>query len=350
MAITVALGSPANNAAVTDTTPDLTFTGTDTSGFALDYQIQVDTTSTFDSTNSLAYSLWSGSPNAGYPIRGNTTNGYAQSFQASNNESLYSASFMLSKDATATGTFYYALYAHTGTFGVDGTPTGTALAQSETYESADLSTSSTEITLYFTGTNQIQLNSGTYYFIAIEYSGTVAYIWITVAQSDRAPGNVSNKSSSAWYVSYPGYDVWYKVYTANPLISSFSTDHTGFSAGASHPTTSGVEQTYTVQSVLPTNKYYWRARANAPGNGGVWGAWSPGDSTLGYDSFSIPLVVATIDSSLNFRVLNYLVEGAAGEDIDSTGIFSVDTLIEGSTFDFSSTGILTVVSLIEGSV
>lgn len=46
---TVALGTPADTATVTDTTPDLVFTGTDTESDDVRYNVQVDTVNTFDS-------------------------------------------------------------------------------------------------------------------------------------------------------------------------------------------------------------------------------------------------------------------------------------------------------------
>ena len=45
---TVALNSPADASSTSDTTPDFTFTGTDTEGNDITYEIQIDTVNTFD--------------------------------------------------------------------------------------------------------------------------------------------------------------------------------------------------------------------------------------------------------------------------------------------------------------
>jgi hypothetical protein len=339
MAITVALGTPNDGATVSTLTPSLTFTGTDTGSLALDYQLQISdgTFSIIDSNVTFPYVYGTG---------GAATYRGSQSFTG-NGSAMQSATFKFSAPSSVTGSIVCKLFSHQGVYGTSSQPNALIATSSNTLDISILTASDIDFVFNFTPQT---LTNGVKYVIAIEGSGMTGTTYIYHDNNSHS-GNAC--SGVASYDIVASGDMYFIINSDSILVNSFSIWHTGFSAGASHPTTSGVEQTYVVQTNLTNaTTYYWRVRANAPGGGSVWGAWSSGDSTLGYDSFLVgtPTVVATIDSSLNLRVLNYLVEGAAGEDIDSTGIFSVDTLIEGSTFDFSSTGVLTVVSLIEGSI
>ena len=83
-----------------------------------------------------------------------------------NNFTLTSVELALQRIGSPTGSGYADIYAISGTYGSSGIPTGPALATSD---AIDVSTISTSInvfsTLTFSGSNQITLIPGSYYFI-----------------------------------------------------------------------------------------------------------------------------------------------------------------------------------------
>lgn len=85
---------------------------------------------------------------------------------------LSSCRFFLKKTGTPTGNITAYLYASTGTPGSGATPTGSALATSQTVDISTLTTSYALVKFEFTGTaNQVTLTAATNYFIVVEYTG-----------------------------------------------------------------------------------------------------------------------------------------------------------------------------------
>jgi len=198
-----------------------------------------------------------------------------------NGEVLNSVKFKLYKTGSPTGNAYVRIYEHTGTFGTGGKPTGSALAESSALDVSTLTTTATETTFTFTGSNKITLVADTHYCVCVEYTnGTLGsdYLKARVQYLDNLhAGNSIKKSSGYWTYDVYG-DVYFYVYTdqlASLIIDVLSTEETGFSAGASHPTASGEMQSYTVQDTLEQATYYWRVRALDPSGSNTWGDWSP---------------------------------------------------------------------------
>ena len=93
---------------------------------------------------------------------------YGQSFTG-DGKILDSCKFCLYRGYLTTGTIVAKVYAHTGTFGVDGVPTGSPLATSEIVDVSIFSYIDFEsITFNFTGANKITLANGTKYCVVLE--------------------------------------------------------------------------------------------------------------------------------------------------------------------------------------
>lgn len=116
-----------------------------------------------------------------------------------------SATVYLWKSGSPTGTCYVKVYAHTGTWGSSGTPTGSALASSDGVDVAtEVSGFFTGTTFTFSGDDQITLSDGTHYCIAFEMptSGTVdADNYIQFGCDVSSPshdGNIFHYANGAW--------------------------------------------------------------------------------------------------------------------------------------------------------
>jgi hypothetical protein len=144
----------------------------------------------------------------------------AQSFLG-DGRNLTKAGFYLKKFGAPTGNMVAELFAHTGTFGSNGVPTGTALATSAPI---DMSTLSTAYGWFdFTFTPPVPLTNGTPYFIAFSNIGTGdggnAPIFGQDSTSPTAPGNAASYFSGSWSGTPPAYEVVYRVKTeATPTL------------------------------------------------------------------------------------------------------------------------------------
>jgi hypothetical protein len=137
--------------------------------------------------------------------------GYGQSFTGDGGI-LQSVKLYLENYTGATGTAYVKIYAHTGTFGTDGKPTGSALATT----SFDVSTlESSELTLEtftFTGEDKITLTNGTKYVVTLEFNDDTDSI--SMGKDGSSPshaGNYCALSSGTW-TGYNYGDACFYVY------------------------------------------------------------------------------------------------------------------------------------------
>ncbi len=146
------------------------------------------------------YSVYSGLPE------------YAQSFTGNGN-TLDSAKFYLKKVGSPTGNVYAKIYAHTGTFGSGGTPTGSALAVSDAVDVSTIGTSNALQTFSFSGANRITLANGTHYCVVISYSGGTAGVDFIIAGYDStSPTHAGNAAyyDTSWHATSP--DICFYVY------------------------------------------------------------------------------------------------------------------------------------------
>jgi hypothetical protein len=275
---TVSLGTPNDNATISDTTPDLKFTGTDANGDTVDYQVQVDTAVTFD----IDVTQTSGINEYNFKTSSATL---GQSFVATDSHSLITIDLKLYKVLNPVDNLIIEL--------MTDSISGAAVATSNEVTGSSLTTNTVGAIVPFTFSTPYSVTNGNKYYFRIKRTGstdtTNYYTVINDAWgATYLAGDMYHYLTDTWYIYNENQASFYFVIYKTPLISALSTDHTGFSAGASHPTASGAEQTYTVQTALVgAGPFYWRVRATDPLGSATWGAWSPGDSTLGYDHFHI---------------------------------------------------------------
>lgn len=138
-----------------------------------------------------------------------------QSFTGDGNV-LSSCKFYLQKvTGSPTGNATATIYAHTGTFGTDGIPTGAALATSGTFDVSTLTSTAELVTFTFTGAEKITLVDGTNYFVILEYPGGDTSNRVNQGASlpnVLAPGNAAYfKTADVWTSSE--WDRIFYVYT-----------------------------------------------------------------------------------------------------------------------------------------
>lgn len=127
------------------------------------------------------------------------TSGFGQSFRVGRTANIYQAMWYLKKTGSPTGNVTASLYAHSGTFGTNSVPTGTALATSD---AVDITTLTTSYRLQpFTFSSPVSMTAGSEYCLTVEYSGGDASNNLNVGvdnSSPTHPGNYSIKSSGSW--------------------------------------------------------------------------------------------------------------------------------------------------------
>lgn len=109
-----------------------------------------------------------------------------QSFRSSGDK-LTRVTFYGKAVGTLSGNTFAQLYAHSGTFGTTGFPSGSVLATSDAINSATLSSVSSPVTFTFTGDQQYVMTSGSAYVIAWSYTGGSAAADIGVEVDISAP-------------------------------------------------------------------------------------------------------------------------------------------------------------------
>jgi len=270
-----------------DTTPTLEFTGTDASGSDVRYNIQIDTSSNFDSGGFGSEALLDSYAEANASASLTCYNGYfeqvGQTFRG-NGGKISSCKFYLAKAGLPTGNVYAKLYAHTGTFGTSGMPTGAALATSDAYDVATIGALAL-VTFTFSGANQVKLTSGTPYCIAFSIDGIGDLDnRVDMELDNTAPTHEGNRfrthDSSNW-TSTVTDDIIFYVYELPllPLLDKVSGTDAGFVGDPDNtdPFASAQLVSYTVQAgeELTTDTYYWRVRGLDPSPGsGLYGAWA----------------------------------------------------------------------------
>jgi len=132
------------------------------------------------------------------------------------------AKFYLKKQSSAIGTVSISIYAHTGAYG-DGTPTGSALATSGTFDVSTLTTSYQLITFTFTGANKITLTNGTKYFAVFDLSISSASPNDFIVGMDRSSpshaGNYAYFQSGSWTSGGTTGDICFYIY-GDAIVSS----------------------------------------------------------------------------------------------------------------------------------
>lgn len=184
--------------------------------------------------------------NAGYSVYGGgPREAVGQSFTGDGN-TIGGVSLRLSKAGSPTGNITVGIYAHTGTFGSSGTPTGSLLA-SGTYDITNVTTGTIDhyIPLSYTTSN------GTNYFVTVAYTGGDSSNLLSVRYISTGghAGNLATYNGSSW-TAQSGQDVSpFAIVTKNAAteLDYTFTDETAspdilwntLSLGAPAPTTHG---------------------------------------------------------------------------------------------------------------
>lgn len=151
-----------------------------------------------------------------YSVGDGTTTAQGQSF-ANGAKAAYltRAFFKLKKTGSPTGNLTCKLYAHTGTFGSSGTPTGAALATSVNIDVSKLTTSYQVVEIGFN--TQYELVASTNYYVAVDYSGgdVSNYVQVEGAASGTHAGNRASYAGS-WTAS-SGSDLYFDAHTSPKL-------------------------------------------------------------------------------------------------------------------------------------
>ena len=272
---TVALSSPADASSGSDTTPDLTFTGTDSEADDVRYEVQVDTVNTFDSSlgteavdqqqNSTGASFGFGE-NAIVRYRGQVfTNGVAGK---------------LTKIGFSRNVGSYGIKVYIDT--VDGSNLPAHAVGSELYSftipNASLVSGYGEYALPV----GLTLTAGTKYVMYLAPWDTVGNAYHDDYQDAQGIASISGgvtevtNNNGTW--STENLTFRYKTYItpAGPLLDEISGTDAGFSGSPdnSDPFTSGQAITHTIQSALAGGTYYWRVRAKDPSGSNAYGAWA----------------------------------------------------------------------------
>lgn len=128
---------------------------------------------------------------------------------------LDSCKFFLKRFGTLGDSAYAKIYNMTGTYGVNGRPTGDALATSDAFDPSTISNTVYQLkTFAFSGANRITLTAGSYYVIAILYAGGDSSNFIMVGTDTSSPthsGNESYLSGTSWGAN-SSEDVCFYVY------------------------------------------------------------------------------------------------------------------------------------------
>jgi hypothetical protein len=124
---------------------------------------------------------------------------------------LDSAKFYLKKDGSPTGNATAKVYAHSGTYGTSSIPTGAALATSDNFDVATLTTSMQLVTLSFTGANRITL-SATYYCVDLAYAGGGETDYVMLGNDTSSPSHGGNAFDNYGGWTAQVYDGIFYVY------------------------------------------------------------------------------------------------------------------------------------------
>jgi len=155
----------------------------------------------------------------------NTVSKGGQTFTASQNATITSASFQLEKIGSPPGTTMTAkLYTITGTYGSTAVP-NTLLATSDTVNISTLTTSYATTTFTFSGANQVSLTSGTQYAIELnsQASNDGGNVVVMALRSSASHGGNYFDNLGGSYTTFSGFDALFEVLGSDGAGGSVST-------------------------------------------------------------------------------------------------------------------------------
>jgi hypothetical protein len=318
---TVALESPSDTGSTSDTTPSLSFTGTDSNSDEIQYQVQLDMINTFDNNNKLL--------GASDDTGSNLSTTYVRFLKFTASASGIMNKFSVKSGAS--GNIKVALYAdNSGEPGDLITAMDGQAVSGSGWESVD-----------FTPT---EIENGTTYWLAhvMDTEGAVTYYAGGGVKRYKAATYATYEfpsSAGTGYSSATSLDL-IAGYEISPTISADSSvSTTGFTTDADGQYPSGDTISYTVQSELPLDTYYWRVRGRDPDGSNDWGDWSSTRSftiTAGTEASSERSIYSIGDSTSSSERDVYSigsVDQSSERDIYSIG--SIDQSSERSIYTVS---------------
>ncbi|MDO8524570.1 MAG: hypothetical protein Q7R99_03000 [bacterium] len=300
-ASTVALNSPEDATTTADTTPDLVFTGTDLNSDTIEYNVQIATSST--SFGGIDTFYFDGSDVV-------ATDGGTDWFTVTNaDDGSISTSASTSKGSLGS----------TSALTIQGTNVAGSgsitQVRARVYGngSTDDPTNNTLVTEIYDDTQANLLGTITNTNFSADWS---SYVTLSAPPGGWDFTKVQALESLSYGTDGGSGDVRVNLFrveievtsTGSPLVSASSTQHTGFSGGASHPYASGAQVTYTVQDALADDTYYWRVAAIDPSGTNTYGAWSE------TRSFTISAVTASVSITSDGWVEYGVVPLSASKD------------------------------------
>lgn len=105
---------------------------------------------------------------------------------------LHSLAVQIQSVGSPTGNIVAELYAHSGTYGTDGVPTGSVLATSGTIDVTTIPTAPSLATFFFTGVNAVVLTPNTNYALVVRVTGGNASNYINLIYDSTTPTHPGN--------------------------------------------------------------------------------------------------------------------------------------------------------------
>lgn len=214
---TVTLNNPADAGSTNDSTPILYFTGTDSESDNVDYQLQLDDSNLYYGENGGTIDSVGITHFGDYNVPvapGAVGNSFVGDGTAVNK-----VRFRIKRAATL-GDYagiQAVLYAHTGTPGTNGTPTGSPLSVSNIIPASDIGTSYDYY--WFDFLEPYTTTNSTRYFITLHYYGdTAADVTVSYSAQNNG-GNIAYKAAAGWGTWSPGtYELLMLVGNQDTLV------------------------------------------------------------------------------------------------------------------------------------
>lgn len=180
-----------------------------------------------------------------------------QSFTAAASSYVTRGRIYISKTGSPTGNITLVIYAHTGTYGTTGTPTGSALATSDPIDITTLSTSLALVDFVFS--TPLLLTSATKYFVSVEYSGGSLGNALNLGTDSSSPTHGGNTAFfiASWVADATQDHCFYIFFgaatasitpTSNNLVSLTVATRTNVTVDPNQPTAVGNGLTWVVAS------------------------------------------------------------------------------------------------------
>lgn len=234
---------------------------------------------------------------------------YGQTFAPSSSIMLANAQFYMRKSGSPTGNLVAYITEHTGTYGVNGVPTGDPIATSDSVAVSSLAAGLGWITFTFSGSNSILLDSTKKYcvFVSADAASDPAAVFISGRYT--TPGHAGNYISSLNGGAWSGFSSEDLLFAINGSgINTTARNYYNFERSAVE------SESYSTDNVIPFIAYS-----------------ADGSTTVAYNSYDPGAIMRDIIDKYRLQggVLNYTTDTIelCGTEVSYT--FSSNTVYEG---------------------